>query len=343
MLRLQILKNFLAQAKKCVYVAKESIGWTTRSDFYVVRLQSGDCTIGVIGRQGVINDLIQVFSSNDPLPVLGPVRRWNCLSNSISLGAVDIFLGEIPPWARVKEQGQFVHQPLIEQRINLAEGFDAFFATVDRSQRLRFKHSVAAGDTIEFGHCPAEIEDFYNNFLVPSATSRHGSHASVPPLQVFLDLATEDCLLHIKDKAGVIQFTVFILRKKNSEWRMLRTGLNVNSQMDKRRKAILQARSYVETVKYAAASGQKSLSLGLSPAAARNGIFGFKEDFNGQYSNDFLAYPRLQGRAETDVGIDKLTELQLLIRPASDPSKIVPYQQAQTINLMDGPINNPRV
>jgi hypothetical protein len=78
----------------------------------------------------------------------------------MALGAVDIFLGEIPYWASVKEQGQFVHQPLIEQRINLAEGFDAFFAAADRSQRPRYMHSVAAGDTIEFGHRPAEIENF---------------------------------------------------------------------------------------------------------------------------------------------------------------------------------------
>lgn len=123
---------------------------------------------------------------------------------------------------------------------------------------------------------------------------------------------------------------------------MLRTGLNVHSKMDKRRKAILQARCYVETVRYAAASGQKSLSLGLSPAAARNGIFSFKKDFNGDYRNAFLPYPRLQGSALTDVGINKLTELQLLIRPGSDPREIVPYDQARMTNLQDGLIKNPR-
>jgi hypothetical protein len=179
--------------------------------------------------------------------------------------------------------------------------------------------------------------------LVPSATNRHGSHASVPPLQVFLDLATENCLLHIKDEAGVIQLTTFILKKKNSEWRMLRTGLNVHAQMDNRRKAILQARNYVETVKYAADSGQKSLNLGLSPAAARNGIFGFKEDFNGHYSNEFLAYPRLQGAAQTDVGVEKLRALQLLIRPSVDLSKIMPFEQALAIGMQNSHIKGPRV
>jgi hypothetical protein len=43
MLRFKILKELIAQAKKCVYVAKESIGWITQNDFYAVRLQYRRC------------------------------------------------------------------------------------------------------------------------------------------------------------------------------------------------------------------------------------------------------------------------------------------------------------
>ena len=337
MRRFKFTKDLIAQTKKYIYVVKESIAWFAKTDFYAVKLQCAGYSVGAIGRQGIINDLIQGFSTGDPLPVLGPIRRWNCLKQAQALGDVDIFLGEIPPWASVRGPGQFIHQPLIEQRINLSDGFDAFFAAVDRSQRPRFKESIAAGDTLELGDSPKEIENFYTHFLLPSATGRHGSHASVPPLQVFLDLASENCLLHIKDKAGVIQFTTFIHKQKNSEWRVLRTGVNDYSQMDKRRKGVLRTRAYVEAANFAIASGQKSLSLGLSPAAAGNGIFGFKEDFNSYYSSEFLAYPRLQGTAQTAVGVEKLTVMKLLVRTADNPSKITPYGKAQTIGLAPSP------
>ena len=67
--------------KTLIYGVKELIRLMTKKDFYAARLQCGNCTIGVIGRHGVINDFVQVFQSEDPLMVLGPMGRKKCLKN----------------------------------------------------------------------------------------------------------------------------------------------------------------------------------------------------------------------------------------------------------------------
>ncbi|MEI8026951.1 MAG: oligosaccharide flippase family protein [Pseudomonadota bacterium] len=341
MRRFDFTKNMIEKFKTFRYAVKELIRWMTKKDFYAARLQCGDCSIGVIGRHGVINDLVQVFQSEDPLIVLGPMGRKKCLKNSGALGSTDIFLREIPPWQSAKKSDDFIYQPLIEQCIDLTDGFDAFFAGVDRSQRPRVKESITAGDTVELSDSPEDIETFYNHFLLPTAKAGHGSHASIPPLQDFLNLSSENCLLHIKDSAGVIQFTAFIFKKKNSEWRLLRTGVNDQSQLDKRRNGVLRSRCYVEVAHYAIDSGQKSLSLGLSPAAAGNGIFGFKEDFNAYYSHKYLVYPRFLGSAQTPQGAEKMTELKLLVRPCIDPSKLTPFKTPEEFTLGSNSKNAP--
>ena len=333
MRRFDFTTKTIAHLRKLKYVAKELLGWMIKRDFYVAKLQSGDCTLGVIARKGVINDIVQVFQSEDPLIVLGPIGRRNCEKHSNRLGTTDIFLREVPPWQSATQSGEFIFQPLLEQSIDLTSGFDAFFAAVDRSQRPRFKESITAGDTVALSDSPEDIETFYNHFLLPSATVRHGSHAFIPPLQNFLNLASKNCLLHIKDSAGVIQFTAFILKTNNSEWRFLRSGVNDQSQLDKRRKGVLKSRAYIEAARCAIDSGQKSLSLGLSPAAAGNGIFAFKEEFNAHCSHKYIAYPRLLGSAQTPLGAEKMTKLKLLVRPSIDPSKLTPFNPPEDINV----------
>lgn len=281
-------------------------------------------------RRETFADICQILGVDEITPDAKNLPRPANSQEIESFDACDLIFCETHPWRSRPQGSQLMIQTLVEQFIPLGPDFESYFLKIDRSQRPRIKESIAKGDYVTFSNEPEDIKIFYDNFLLPTASLRHGNRASVPPLQYFLENKSPNCLLQLRNSEGHVEFMAFILkRERNATWHLLRTGLNQNRDIDNRRRGELKARAYAEVCRYAIESGQSELSLGLSPASTAHGIYRFKADFGAKPSSNLFPYPYVSVSSCNEKGATELLKLKLLIAEPGHPGTKTEYGGSQ--------------
>lgn len=308
-----VLSYLKRQTKFALFNIREHIYWLTRRDFESATVERNGVRIGILARAETIADISQILGVNEITRNLTNLARKTNFPNSQLFDSCDLVFVELHPWHLRANSFDFAFQPLVEQEISLDTDFESYFHRIDRSQRPRFKESINKGDFVTFSSDPEDIKSFYDDFLIPTASLRHGKRAFVPPLDYFLRNASLNCLLQLRNSSGQVELMIFILKKKpGSTWRLFRTGFNHNLELDNRRRGVLKARAYGEVCRYAIEFKIKKLSLGLSPASAAHGIFRFKSDFGAEALAVPFPFTQVAVANFSDNGALELMKLKLL-------------------------------